>query len=216
MNKTLLIAALAALSISSASVHAGGIAFDKSWKEQKFSLFSKNKYSFKGNSLGVASNGAVSMTYKAIPKSLWGANKASWAWAVQQGVPATDLRVKGGDDRNLAVYAVFLPEAEAAALQGKSIVKLLGSDAARVLVYVWGGNHKRGQVLASPYLGKRGKTIVLRGAGTGNFSENVNLHSDYKRAFGGTPGAFVGIAVSADSDDTDTKISASVSGLNVN
>ncbi|WP_375265247.1 DUF3047 domain-containing protein [Planktotalea sp.] len=131
-------------------------------------------------------------------------------------MPATDLRKKGGDDRNLAMYVVFLPEAEAQNLKGVVIRKLLGSNAARVLVYVWGGNHGRGQVLASPYLGNRGKTVVLRNAGTGNHSENVNLASDYKRAFGGTKGAVVGVAISADSDDTKTKVRGAISGLALN
>ena len=98
-----------------------------------------------------------------------------------ESVPATDLRKKGGDDRNLAMYVVFSPKAEAQKLKGAGIRKLLGSNAARVLVYVWGGNHGRGQVLGSPYLGDRGKTVVLRNAGTGSHSESVNLASDYKR-----------------------------------
>lgn len=59
-------------------------------------------------------------------------------------MPATDLTQKGGDDRNLAVYFVFLPEAQARELQGASITRLLNEDAIRALVYVWGGDHGRG------------------------------------------------------------------------
>ena len=81
------------------------------------------------------------------------------AWLLTESVPATDLLKKGGDDRNLAMYVVFLPEAEAQKLKGASIRKLLGSNAARVLVYVWGGDHGRGQMLGSPYLGNRGKRL---------------------------------------------------------
>ena len=214
--KRILSLALAASLISAPAVMAEQIPFNKSWKEQKFSLFSKNKYSFKGSTLGVQSDGSVSMAYRAVPEGLWGANKASWKWSVDQSVPATDLRNKGGDDRNLAMYAVFLPEADAQKLKGAGIRKLLNSDAARVLVYVWGGNHGRGQVLASPYLGSRGKTVVLRNSSTGSHSENVDLASDYKRAFGGTKGAVVGLAVSADSDDTSTKVRGSISNLSLN
>jgi len=155
------------------------------------------------------------MAYRAVPEGLWGASKASWRWSVDQSVPATDLRKKGGDDRNLAMYVVFLPEAEAQKLKGAGIRKLLSSNAARVLVYVWGGNHGRGKQLASPYLGNRGKTVVLRNAGTGSHSENVNLASDFKRAFGGAQGAVVGIAVSADSDDTKSKVRGAISGLSL-
>jgi hypothetical protein len=71
-------------------------------------------------------------------------------------------------------------------------------------------------VLNSPYLGKRGKTIVLRGSGTGSANESVNLSRDYANAFGGGGAALVGLALSGDSDDTDTRIRASISGLTVN
>jgi len=53
----------------------------------------------------------------------------------------------------------------------------------------------------------------LRPAGTGAHRENVDLAADYRRAFGGVPGALVGLAVSADSDDTNSRIRARVSGL---
>lgn len=214
--KLILSLALAASLLTVSAASAGQIPFNSSWKEQKFSLFSKNKYSFQGAALGVQSDGAVSMAYRPVPENLWGASKASWRWSVDQSVPATDLRKKGGDDRNLAMYVVFLPEAEAQRLKGAGIRKLLGSDAARVLVYVWGGNHGRGKVLSSPYLGARGKTVVLRNSGTGSHAENVDLAGDYKRAFGGSKGAVVGLAVSADSDDTNSAVRGAIANLSLN
>ncbi|WP_375281366.1 DUF3047 domain-containing protein [Pseudooctadecabacter sp.] len=57
--------------------------------------------------------------------------------------------------------------------------------------------------------------MILRSAGTGSHSESVNLASDFASAFGGQPGALVGIAVSADSDDTGSNIRAQVSNLAV-
>lgn len=135
MKHILPLAFIASL-IAVPAVNAEQLSFNSSWKEQKFSLFSKNKYNFKGTALGVQSEGAVSMAYCAVPEGLWDTSTASWNWSVDQSVPATDLRKKGGDDRNLALYVVFLPEAEAQKLKGAGIRKLLGSDAARVLVYV--------------------------------------------------------------------------------
>ena len=90
---------------------------------------------------------------------------------------------------------------------------LLGNRNAKMLVYVWGGDHQRGEVLDSPYLDARGKSLILRGAGTGTHAETVDLAADYARIFGGTPDALVGIAVSADSDDTETAIRASISDM---
>ena len=204
-----------ALTVLAMPALAAPVSFDGSWKTQKFSLFSSNKYGFNGNSVSVSSDGSVSLAYRRLDASYWDASSAQWSWRVDEGVPATDLRKKGGDDRNLALYFVFLPEDQAEALKGASVRKLLTNKAARVLVYVWGGAHNRGAVLSSPYLGNRGKTIVLRGSGTGSASENVNLARDYGNAFGGNA-ALVGVALSGDSDDTNSRIRASISGLRVN
>ncbi|SIT10737.1 Protein of unknown function [Roseivivax lentus] len=217
LTSALVAAALAMPAVLPSAVTAATVPFDDaSWKVQRFSLFSGNDYDFRGDALSVVSDGTVSIAYRPLAPANWQARGASWSWSVETSVPPTDLTRKGGDDRNLAVYFVFLPEAEARALQGASITRLLNEEAIRALVYVWGGDQARGAVLPSPYLGARGKTVVLRGAGTGGHRERVDLAADYARAFGGgAPGALVGIAVSGDSDDTDSRIDATISGLQV-
>ncbi|WP_428515706.1 DUF3047 domain-containing protein [Roseovarius sp.] len=209
-------AALAALTcLPAPAAWSAPVTFDESWKHQRFSLFSRNEYARRGGALDVASDGAVSLLYRELPKSAWQASGASWSWQVSQSVPPTNLARKGGDDRNLALYFVFLPEAEAERVRGSRVTRLLSNDDVRVLVYVWGGEHARGAVLNSPYLGARGKTVVLRGAGTGEARESVDLAADYARAFGGQATSLVGLAVSGDSDDTDSVIQARISGLQV-
>ena len=202
---------LAALILAS-SATAGPVSFASGWQEQKLSLFSNNRYSF-GNQLSMVSDGSVSIAYTRLPQSQWDATTASWAWTVETSVPATDLRRKGGDDRNLALYFVFLPEAQAAASEGAGIRSLLSNDDVRVLLYTWGGNHGRGEQFLSPYMDGQGMNVALRPAGTGSYSENVNLAADYAQAFGGNPGALVGIAVSGDSDDTNSMIRAAVGNM---
>ena len=204
------------MGLSGPAIAKGPVGFDGTWKTQRFSLFSSNKYKFGGNSVSMTSNGSVSLAYRSLPEPFWGSGMAAWSWQVDEGVPGTDLSRKGGDDRNLALYFVFLPEAEATRLKGGNVRDLLSNDAARVLIYVWGGAHKRGDFLNSPYLGSRGKTVVLRPSGTGSASENIDLVRDYKKAFGGTKTALVGLALSGDSDDTDSRIQASISGLRLN
>lgn len=129
-------------------------------------------------------------------------------------MPPSDLRRKGGDDRNIALYFVFM-DAESARRAGPQprLRALLGNRNARMLVYTWGGDHSRGEVLDSPHLGARGKLVILRGAGTGSHSESIDLAADYARIFGGAPDALVGIAVSGDSDDTGSAIRARISDL---
>lgn len=192
------------------------IRFDNSWKHQRFSLFSKNSYGLNGKRLDVRSDGSVSLVYYRLDPMLWTAGAASWSWQVDQSVPATDLARKGGDDRNISLYAVYLPPKDAERLKGASVRKLLTTKTARVLTYVWGGNYKRRSLIPSPYIGERGASIILRPSGTGGFKERVDLKADYKRAFGADDAVLVGIAVSADSDDTDTNIVASLSDLKIN
>lgn len=128
-------------------------------------------------------------------------------------MPATDLSRKGGDDRNLSLYFIFVPQDVAPSLAGKGIRALRGRKDVQVIQYAWGGNHARGTVINSPY--GNGVTIPLRQAGTGRASENVDLNADFARAFGGTKGALIGLAVSGDSDDTKSVIEAAIGGLDM-
>jgi len=195
------------------SVAAGPVNFSNGWKEQRLSLFSSNDYTF-GQNLGLVSNGSVSIAWSRVDRADWDVAGASWGWTVEQSVPATDLSRKGGDDRNISLYFVFVPESIAPSLEGANIRALLGNDDVRIIQYAWGGIHARGQVIQSPYAPQgQGVTIALRQAGTGAFMESVDLAADYARAFGGEKGALVGLAVSGDSDDTDTMIRAAISSL---
>jgi len=200
---------------TAASAQERPVSFSTGWKEQRLSLFSSNDYSF-GQDLGLVSEGSVSIAWSPVGRADWDTAGATWNWRVDQSVPATDLGRKGGDDRNISLYFVFVPESIAPDLEGASIRSLLGNDDVRVLQYAWGGEHARGQVIPSPY-GPQGQgvTIALRQAGTGSFSESVDLAADFSRAFGREKGALVGLAVSGDSDDTDSMIRASIGNLSL-
>lgn len=208
-----LLPALFAILTTAAS--AGPIGFSNGWKEQRLSLFSSNDYTF-GANLGLVSDGSVSIAWTRVGQGDWASSRASWDWTVDQSVPATNLAKKGGDDRNISLYFVFVPEGMAPKLRKANIRSLLGNDDVRIIQYAWGGNHKRGQVIPSPY-GPRGQgvTIALRQAGTGAKSESVDLAADYARAFGGAKGALVGLAVSGDSDDTNSVIRAAIGNLSL-
>ncbi len=183
------------------------------WTHQKFSLFSSNDYMASANEVVVSSNGTVSMIWSATPGKDQSAQRASWTWQVSSSVPPTDLTIKGGDDRNLALYFVFGNAKDASILKQKSLPELLGNKSIKVLMYVFGGAHKHGDFLPTPYLGEQGKTIILRPSGLGRFKESVNLADDFSTAFGSSITTLIGLALSADSDDTKSKIRASVSDL---
>ena len=212
MKRILLAAAVSTATAGS----AGPVSFASGWSEQKLSLFSSNDYNF-GSNLSMVSNGSVSIAWSRVGQSDWGANGASWSWTVNKSVPATDLSRKGGDDRNISLYFVFVPADVALTLSGAGIRSLLGRSDVRVIQYAWGGNNAVGSVIASPY-GKSGTgvTIPLRQAGTGSATERVDLAADYARAFGGQKGALIGLAVSGDSDDTSSVIEAAIGNLSLN
>jgi hypothetical protein len=198
-----------------AAAAANAVTFDGGWREQRFSLFSSNDYTQAGDSLRVASDGTVSLLWTALPDVFRDARRAAWRWSVDRSPPPTDLTRKGGDDRALSLYFVFLPEARADAMRGRSVMDLLDADDVRVLMYVVGGARGDAAVLPSPYLGARGRTIALRPAGAGAWEETVDLSADFRRAFGEEATALVGLAVSADSDDTGTAVRAELSRLTI-
>lgn len=198
-----------------AAANAASVTFDNSWKEQGFLRLWSNDYSFRGSQLDVVSNGTVSLVWRPVDGPLREATRAAWRWRVSEGVQPTDLTRKGGDDRNLALYFVFVDEQSAAGLSGRNARQLLRNQSTRALIYVWGGNHAEGAMLPSPYHpGLR--TKVLRNGSDGTFSESVDLAADYRRAFGTGPGVLVGLGVSADSDDTDGRVRASIADLQLN
>ncbi|MBS0125332.1 DUF3047 domain-containing protein [Thetidibacter halocola] len=192
---------------------AGSVSFAKGWQEQRLSLFNSNDYRF-GSSLGMVSKDSVSIAWTRVAPQDWTSSRASWSWTVDQSVPPTDLSRKGGDDRNISLYFVFVPERIAPSLGKAGIRNLLGNKDVRIIQYAWGGKHGRGQVIRSPYgPAGQGVTIPLRQAGTGAHHESVDLAADYARAFGGERGALIGLAVSGDSDDTDSVIRAAIGNL---
>lgn len=191
---------------------AAPVAFDDSWQFQKFPFQPDNDYSLDGDNLGVMSDGTVSLVYRRIDDATDAAG-ATWNWSVDRGVPATDLSVKGGDDRNMALYFVFADPQQAAKLEGAALRSLMGAEDVRILIYVWGGTSEPGTQLDSPYLADKGKTIILRPAGEGSYRESVDFDADLMDAFGERPSELLGIAISADSDDTATTIDARISDL---
>jgi hypothetical protein len=196
-----------------AATPAAALDFDANWREQSFPFRRANDFTLMGDAVKVQSDGGVSLLLRAVPEADWAATRASWRWSVARGVPVTDLTRKGGDDRNLALYFAFLPRARAEALRGASVRKVLRDKDARTLIYVWGGGAAPGAVTPSPYLDGRGFTIAMRPAALGAFNESVDLAADFRKSFGHAPEALFGLAISADSDDTDTVIDARIEGL---
>lgn len=175
------------------------------WESWTFSGITPTQFTPSGGSLGITANQSSSVLYGVVPMAARLANQASWQWQVSQGVGPTNLASRGGDDRAIALYFVFVDADTAAGFGNETprLSRLLGMRGGRTLIYVWGGNAARGTILDSPYLRGRGKTVVLRAAGTGGWTgETVDLAGDHQRAFGSAKQTLIAIGVSSDSDDT--------------
>ena len=90
------------------------------WTHQKFSLLGGNTWRQKGEELSVESDGSVSLIWQALPEGSRKARTAAWSWSVAQGVPPTDLTQRGGDDRNLSIYAIFVPADAVTTAEGQA------------------------------------------------------------------------------------------------
>ncbi len=189
------------------------IPFDKSWKKQGFFRFWSNRYDRLGDRLKVTSEATVSLIYTRLPDTLWSSRKASWRWVVDTSVAPTDLTRKGGDDRNLVLYFVFIDPQMASRVTRYSAGRLLRNENVRALTYIWGGDMPEGTVFVNPYGPERLGSIALHPAAVDDFTENVDLAADYRRVYGAEAGALVAIGITADSDDTDGRIDAFIEGL---
>tara|TARA_B100000780_G_scaffold60404_1_gene38826 strand:- start:747 stop:1427 length:681 start_codon:yes stop_codon:yes gene_type:complete len=215
LMKKIVTAIIYILAITPDLVNGQQIDFGNAWKEQRFSIFSSNDYTLNGDSLDIKSKGTVSLLWSFLPPEMWNKKYASWEWAVEKSVPASDLTQKGGDDRNLALYFIFLPKELAKVAQDNNVRALLNNPDVRILMYVWGGAHKLQQIVSSPHLGSRGQSIIKQLSGTGTALEFVDLRLDHKRAFSEDAESLVGLAVSSDSDDTQTEVLAKISQFRI-
>ncbi|MGL4441102.1 MAG: DUF3047 domain-containing protein [Bosea sp. (in: a-proteobacteria)] len=220
--------ALASLAICLATVatplRAGDIAFGpnlegQGWKTLTFRGLKPMSFAAEGpNQLNISGDKAVSVIWRGLDEELWPKRSARWRWRVASGPPASNLAIKGGDDRAIALYFVFArDEAAANAAKGaQSLTSAMWWSSGAALVYVWGGDGARNAVVASPHMGSSGKLILRQPGAVADGTwrpERVDLAADFRRAFGREPGPMVGIAVSSDNDDSGTRTSAAIAGL---
>lgn len=216
--------ALAALCILPAAAAAplDPVLAARGWQELRFDDKTPNRYeALSGNGLRLVSDSSVSMIYRPATANLERTPLLRWRWRVLSVGPATDLAVKGADDRPIALYVGFPYEPDRAGLwerMRRPLVELKKGASApgKVLVYVWGGTQPRGTRFDSPYMGTASGNMVLRpgDAATGGWvAESVDLAADFKMVFGYPAPAPVQIAISGDSDDSNSRSVAEITDI---
>jgi len=146
-------------------------------------------------------------------------NSLAWQWQILTQPTKANLQTKAGDDAGAKVCAFIqidegklglgtrLALAAARTVSGERLP-------AATLCYVWGSpGEKVGQVFDNPYT-DRVRNIVVRDAASAAelISERRDLQADARKAFGKElpegPVMFTGIALGADSDNTQSKAKA--------
>lgn len=216
--RTFIAAAFIAFGFASGPAFAETIRFSpglEEWTKVKFPGIAPVDFSASSDGrLTIAADSAAGMLWRSLPVPPNAPRSARWRWRVEQGVAATDLTRRGGDDRAIAIYFVFSERPEGS----YSPMQVLASSAVTTLAYVFGGDQPRDSIVASPHMGKRGRFLTLRPADAPKkvwLEEKVDLSSDYRRAFGQPMPTLVGIAISSDSDDTKARNRAGVQDLNI-
>jgi hypothetical protein len=217
-SASLIIAAVLAASPVSAACIAVAPGLP-GWQTIDFDGIAPNTWSAEGDAISVSSNASASLLYAAVPAS--SGSTLTWRWRVDQGVPATDLTRKGGDDRSVALTVGFAYDSANASFgerMKRTVVEAVaGADApGRIIEFVWGGNQQQGARAVSPYSGSSGQIVTLRTSDSpgGNWqAERVDVSGLYREIWGSEAPPITRIALTADSDDTRTAIAAKVSDI---
>lgn len=194
----------------------------KGWHEIPFDNKQQNLFrTLDGDGIEVISSKSVSLLQKSLAIDISVQPILRWRWCVTKSAPSTDLSIKGSDDRSLAIFVAFpFVEERATAferIERKMVEATLGKDApGRILMYVWGGGGDRGALVNSPHLGDIGMMKILRPGTTPPgewFAEEINIADDYREAFGREAPNPIHIAISADTDDTNSSSKGIVTDL---
>ena len=201
---------LGPLVISAAQINLPLSLQNMGWHEVTFDKKVPNKYSSCGiDCVRVVSKSSVSMIARSISNEITVGTTLSWSWKISKPVVSSDITVKGGDDRALALYITFPFDSETATLTERMlrpIVELIEGPTApsRVLSYVWTGYGNTGELYPSPFYGDVNVMMVRRNATAPLkvwLHESVNIMEDHKRAFGSKPKRIAQILIGADTDD---------------
>ncbi|MBC7942184.1 MAG: DUF3047 domain-containing protein [Chitinophagaceae bacterium] len=151
-----------------------------------------------------------------------------WAWRLEQGNPAIDLRRKDGDDSPVKICLSFDLSLDKVPFFERELLRLARSRStqplpAATLCWVWGHGETVGAMLRNVYT-PRVRYIVLRGAADalGRWAEEKrDVEADFRRAFGDELGdrealpTVTAVIVAGDADNTGGQSLAFVADLSL-
>ena len=215
--KRFLSCAALAVTILTGAVQTASALEKGDWKVMEFPGIAPSSFVHRPDGrIDVVSDKSSAMLYRALAPDESDRRYLRWRWRVDAAMPPTDIRVKGGDDRPIALHVWFEDppgrKSFFGAIRNTVIEALFGIPVSgRVITYVWGGTGKPGDAQINPHIGDDSWMIVRRagGARPGKWiAERVDLAADFRRGFGEEAPAARMIAIAADSEDTHTASTA--------
>ena len=177
-----------------------------SWKTIEFSGIVPSRFvKSPDGKIEVLSDKSSAMLYRALRPQESGRRYLTWH----------------GGDRPLAIHLCFKGKPRKAGFMDwmsraiQADVDGFSRDH-RCLTYVWGGDAAAGRMFPNPYMKDRGFMVILRGVGapTGEwFMEKIDCAMDYRDAFGEDAPKPSFIAISGDSDGTNSIAAGSIAAL---
>lgn len=148
--------------------------------------------------------------------------RVRWRWKVLNVYRKGDAGEKSGDDYPLRIYVVFKYNPQKASFGQK-----LKYGLARVIYgeypphsslnYIWANKPQQERIITNPYADEAKMFVLQRGEKNAGrwIEEEVNIVSDYRKAFGTDPPAVASLAIMNDSDNTGEKSTSFVDFIEV-
>lgn len=162
-----------------------------------------------GSLLKASSHRSASALIYKQPFNVYEYPLVRWRWKVKNVYTKGDAKTKAGDDYPLRIYIVFKFDPQKARFLDRvkyQTARLLYGQYPphSSLNYIWANKSHNESILTSPYT-NQSKMIPLQ-TGTLNVgtwqTQEVDILSDYQRAFGNQPPPEASIAIMNDSDNT--------------
>ncbi|MGO1117745.1 DUF3047 domain-containing protein [Rhodovibrionaceae bacterium A322] len=190
------------------------------WKELQIPGERPARFTLAGEqTISIESQDGVSFIYRKLSDREQQSRTLSWSWRVNKEVPATDPASRSEDDRSLAVHLWFPDDSEPDFWQaiGSQLKGLFGVPRiGKVLTYTYGGIGKQRQLFTNPHLEPEGRIFLLQPSGRPIqtwVKEEIDLKADFAQAFQQPYKAPKYLALSADSDNSDSQSAGLIADL---
>ncbi|WP_332669873.1 DUF3047 domain-containing protein [Aromatoleum sp.] len=202
------------------SLVAPGEGFPGGWRHQTLPKVERaNRFDLVrddgGTVLRVRSDASASALAHPLDVDPAGTPILAWRWNVSNPVAGSDFTRKDGDDYAGRVYVLFDFPVERLSVADR--LKMTLARAAygtelptAAIAYVWGAAQPAGATGPNPYTDRVRMVVVDSGPRrAGEWIEvRRDVAADFRAAFGEAPPRIIGIAVSADTDNTGEGVTA--------